>query len=170
MVPTVYPTIMFDKLDEFLLELEEHDKEISVGVASVGPASAYAMVWEWGNIRQTKEGPKTVQGINPDGETVWLSIQAPFGYIKLNENLYWAIIKQELDKIQFKGTTAREITEELNQAGIRAMKRIVKVIADHAPFDKGDLSKSFQVVYPDDILLDDKDDSRLLALTNFGVE
>ena len=166
-VPTVYPTIMFDKLDEFLLELEEHDKEISAGVMSVGPAAAYSEVWEWGNVRQTKPGPKTVLGTNPDGSSVYLSIQAPFGYIKINENQYWEIVKEELNKVEFKGTTAREITKELEAAGFKAMRRIAKVIAEHAPVDHGDLSKSFEAVPPGDTMLDDQDDSRLLTITNF---
>src|ERR1700756_3450419 len=122
-VPTIYPTMLFDKLDEFLLEFEEHDEEIFAGVASVGPAAAYAEVWEWGNIRQTKQGPKTVQGTNPAGEIVWLSLQAPFGYIKINENRMWEALKQELGKVKFKSTNAREMTEELQEAARKAMER-----------------------------------------------
>src|SRR3954471_15404856 len=103
---TVSSSFMFDKLDELLLELEEHDKEISAGVATVGEPAAYAEVWEWGNVRQTKKGPKTVLGINPDGEKVWLTIQAPFGYIRINENEFWQAVKDELAKVKFKSTTA----------------------------------------------------------------
>ena len=156
--PTIYSTGLFDKLDEFLLELAEHDKEITAGVASVGEAAAYAEVWEWGNARQTKQGPKTTLGVNPDGEKVWLSLQAPFGYIKANENQYWDVLKAELGKVKFKGTTAKEITEELEQCAKRAMKKVAQIIGDHAPVDKGDLSKSFQVVEPGDTLLDKVDD------------
>lgn len=153
-----------------MLEFAEHDKEISVGVASVGPASAYALVWEWGNVRQTKKGPKTILGENPDGESVWLSIQAPHGYIKIRENLYWEIIKQELAKVEFRGTTPKEITAEMEAAGVKAMKRIVKVIADNAPVDSGQLSKSFVVVQPGDTSLDDQDDSKVLEITDFDME
>ena len=162
--PTIYPTMMFDKLDEFMLEFEEHDQMITAGVASVGPAAAYAMVWVWGNVRQTKPGPKTVLGTNPDGDEVWLSIQAPFGYIKIHENDYWEILKMELKKVKFKGTNAKEITEELEEAAFRAMKLIAKVIGDNAPVDKGDLSKSFIAVRSGDASLDDSDDERTLVI------
>src|SRR5580704_18942643 len=112
-VPTVYSTALFDKLDEFLLEFQEHDQEVNVGIVSVGDAAAYSEVWEWGNVRQTKQGPRTVLGTNPDGKQVWLSIQAPTGYIKINENNFWEAIKDEMSKATFERTTPREINEEL---------------------------------------------------------
>lgn len=157
--PTVYTTAMFDRLDEFLLELAQHDREITAGVASVGEAAAYAEVWEWGNARQTKQGPKTTLGVNPDGDKVWLTLQRPFGYIKVNANQYWDVLRTELARVKFKGTTAREITEELEQAAKRAMRKIAEIIGEAAPIDKGKLSKSFKVVNPGDPMLDDADDS-----------
>ena len=162
-VPTVYATGMFDKLDEFLLEFAEHDKLITAGVASTGPAAAYAEVWEWGNVRQTKPGPKTVKGTNPDGESVWLSIQAPFGYIKIHEADYLEALKIELSKVKFKGTNAKEITEELEAAAEKAMKICAQLIGDNAPVDSGQLSKSFKVVRSNDPLLDDTDDRTLVV-------
>jgi hypothetical protein len=168
--PTVYSTAVIDKLDEFLLELAEHDQEITAGVAAVGDAAAYSEVWEWGNVRQTKQGPKTTLGVNPDGEKVWLSLQAPFGYIKVNENQYWDVLKDELGKVKFKSTTARGITQELEAAAKKAMKRVAEIIGDHAPVDTGALSKSFRVINPGDAMLDDADDTgdmnRTLILTN----
>jgi hypothetical protein len=163
---TVFPTFVFDKLDVLLLEFEEHDKLISAGVATVGEAAAYAEVWEWGNVRQTQPGPKTTLGTNPDGEQVWLSIQAPFGYIKIHESRYWEFLKEELEKVEFKSTTAQGITDELEKAAIKAMKRVADLIGESAPVDKGTLSDSFRVVLPGDILLDDDDtdDERTLLL------
>lgn len=162
--PTIYPTMMFDKLDEFLLEFEEHDQMITAGVASVGTAAAYALVWEWGNVKQVKPGPRTVLGTNPDGEEAWLSIQAPFGYIKIHENDYWEILKLELGKVKFSGTNAREITRELEAAAERACKQIAQIISDNAPVDKGDLSKSFVVVRAGSPGLDDSDDDRTIVI------
>lgn len=164
MVPTIYPTALFDKLDEFMLEFIGLDKEISAGVASEGEAAAYAEVWEWGNVRQHKSGPKTVLGTNPAGKIVWLTIQAPFGYIKINENIYWQILRAELAKVEFKGPKASDITKELEAASVRAMKQIAQIIGDHAPKDHGDLSKSFKVVMPGDNLLDDDDSDRILMI------
>ena len=163
-VPTIYATSFFDKLDEFMLEFREHDQEINAGIAAVGPAAAYSEVWEWGNIRQTKKGPKTVLGTNPDGESVWLSISAPHGYIKINENHFWDILKDELAKVKFKGTNPKEITEELQEAGRKAMKRCIPFLEDSAPVDTGQLSKSFRVVEDGDPMLDDSDDSKTLII------
>lgn len=165
MAPTIYATALFDKLDELLLEFGEQDKETTAGIASVGPAAAYAEVWEWGNVvRQTKPGPKTVLGINPDGERVWLTIQAPFGYIKVNENQYWDILKDELRKVRFESHTTRGISEELEAAAVKAMKRIVKIIRDTAPVDTGALRKSFTVILPGDALLENDDSDRTLTI------
>lgn len=140
-----------------MLELEEHDKEIKSGVASVGEAAAYSLVWEFGNARQSKPGPKTTQGYNPaTGEIVWLTIQRPYGYIRINENLYWEVVRDEMAKVKFKGTTAHEITVELETAAKRIAKRIAKMIADTAPVDKGDLSDSIVPVDPNDVLLEEE--------------
>lgn len=158
--PTIpIPTALFDNLDFFLLELEEHNKEIQAGVASVGEAAAYSLVWEFGNIRQTKEGPKTTKGYNiVTGETVWLTIQRPYGYIRLNEGLYWEILRDEMKKVTFKGTTASAITIELETCATQVMKRIRKLLEDTAPVAKGTLSESFVVVKPGDALLEKEAD------------
>lgn len=166
LTPTVYPEFSIDQLDEFLLELEEHDKMISAGVASVGDAANYAEVWEWGNIRQTQPGPKTVEGTNPNGEQVWLSIQAPYGYIQIHDSQYWDILTEELNKIQFKSKTAQGITKELQHASKIAMMRCAVLVANSAPVDRGDLAASFEVIEDGDILLDDDkySDERVLTL------
>jgi hypothetical protein len=44
-----FPMLDFgDQLDFLFLELAEQDKLVEAGVASVGDAAAYALVWEWG--------------------------------------------------------------------------------------------------------------------------
>jgi hypothetical protein len=149
------PMMQFDELDVFLLELQQHDKEIQAGVASVGEAAAYALVWEFGDIQQTKQGPKTTRGYNiATGEEVWMTIQRPYGYIRLNENLYWEIVKDEMGKVTFKGNTAHEITKELEACALRAVKRIRVLLEETAPVDRGTLSDSFVVVDPGDVLLE----------------
>lgn len=163
-LPIPTPNFLIDKLDEFLLEFAEHDQEISAGVAATGDAAAYAEVWEYGNARQTKPGPKTVLGTNPDGDMVWLSIQAPFGYISVHEDEYWEAIQSELAKVKFESTSARGITQELEAASKKGMKLVAQLIGDHAPVDTGALAKSFHVVEPGDTLLDGDYDSRTLDL------
>lgn len=152
------PTVLFE-LSKFLHELELDSVEVQAGVASVGEAAAYALVWELGNAVQTKPGPKTTRGYNVEtGKMVWLTIQRPYGYIRLNENLYWEILRDEMSKVTFNGNTASEINSELEGCSVRVMKRIAKLLEETAPVDKGTLADSFEVVKPGDSLLDEKAD------------
>jgi hypothetical protein len=121
------------------------------GVVVEGDAAAYALVWEWGNARQTKEGPKTVKGMNPDGEEVWLSIQAPFGFIAINEPTYFQIIEQHLSAIDFSEVeTAKDILDAMKKASSAAATEIAEVIRQHAPYDSGQLREEIQPADPDD--------------------
>ena len=114
----------FANIDEFLVELV-NVPEVTAGVASVGDAAAYALVWEWGNTRQKKPGPKTVKGTNPDGKMVWLSSQAPFGYIRIHEPEYWQVIEEEMSSVDLnKLRSKQEITSNLRNVAKRAVKKI----------------------------------------------
>lgn len=146
------PLALFPKLDDlykqlhqFIQEMEDVDERIESGIVSVGDASAYANVWEWGNVQQTKKGPKTTLGINPDGEQVWLTIQAPSGYIRVNQATYELIMIQEVDKVDFSQTDGRKIDKQLKLATDRISKRILAVLQDTVPVDSGDLRDSLQV-------------------------
>ena len=160
----VIPNIMFDHLDEFLLEFEQHDKEVSSGVMVVGDAAAYAEVWEWGNTRQTKQGPRTVLGPNPDGDIVWLSSQAPEGWIRVNEDQIWAGLERELEKAQFAQPDARAMTVELEARAEAAAERAREILVVHAPKDSGQLAESLQMVPAGSSILDDSDDVEALEL------
>lgn len=153
------PQIMFDKLDFFLLEFAEHDREIKVGVAVVGDPAAYALVWEWGNTRQTQPGPRTVLGTNPNGEMVWMSSQAPFGYIRRNEEHFWDALENSLGKVRFDQPDAHSMTLELERAAVRAAKMVVEILHENAPRDSGDLADAFVVVDPTDPILDRDSDN-----------
>jgi hypothetical protein len=137
---------LFKQLDKFVEELSGFDEDeiIRVGVGATGPAAEYAMVWEWGNVRQTKQGPKTVLGINPDGQQVWLTIQAPFGYIRVNTEKYWQIIYQEIGKVNF-DRSGREIDAQIRNASNRISERILEVIRDTVPVDSGELRDALRV-------------------------
>lgn len=147
-------TLEIPGLDKFLQELG-NDGVVESGVSVEGEAAAYAEVWEWGNSRQQRQGPKTVLGTNPRGERVWLSSQAPFGYIWTNEGKFWDSISQELKQVTFDGPTKRDVTEELKKASIRIATEIAKTISEAAPIDTGQLSESFRVVEPGDSLLEE---------------
>jgi hypothetical protein len=153
------PTMQFKGIEKFLQELDLQSGTIQAGVASVGEAAAYSLVWEFGNARQVKQGPKTVRGHNiQTGETVWLSIQAPFGYVRISENLYWEALRQEMGRITFQGNTARAIEKEMEDCLVRVATTISKIIAEHAPVDKGTLEDSFVVIKPGNSLLDEQAD------------
>ena len=108
------------------------------GVVSEGEAAAYALVWEWGNARQTKKGPKTTMGVNPDGEEVWLSIQAPEGYIRISEPVYIFQLEQELGNIDFEDLeTGEEIRKAIKGASAMAAHLIAETIRENAPIDSG---------------------------------
>lgn len=150
----LYPTLEFLKAGDLLIEFTNlRNTIIEVGLAVEGPAAAYAEVWEWGNARQTKEGPRTVRGVNPNGESVWLSSQAPRGYIRVNDSIYLDIIKVELGKLEFKGTDALSVKQDIERTCIDIMQQIAHVVEEHAPVDTGQLSQSFRVVRPNDPLL-----------------
>ena len=121
------------------------------GIVSEGDAAAYALVWEWGNARQTKAGPKTVQGVNPDGETVWLSIQAPMGYIRVNEAEYIKILQNQLEAMDLGSLeTGEEIRKGMEEASAKAAALIAEVIKEYVPVDSGDLRDSIGPAEPND--------------------
>lgn len=156
--PDAFPDITFENIDAFLLEMEQHDKMIKAGVMVIGDASDYALVWEWGNTRQKKPGPKTVIGTNPNGEMVWLSSQAPFGYIRINEPFFHRIIEDELAKLEFNQPSAVAITREIEKGAKRISKGIADVIREAAPIDSGLLRRSIVPIDPNDPILDRETD------------
>lgn len=162
--PIVYPRVIAH-LQKLMDEFKLNDTKLSAGVGSVGDASDYAEVWEWGNVRQDKKGPKTVQGINPDGEEVWLSIQAPSGYIKIHESQYWDIYEEEVNKIEFSSTTKAGIKREIEAALRRTVMRCAVLVANTAPVDTSKLAGSIEAINPGDSLLEESEDNeRVLIL------
>lgn len=136
--------------------LKEFEKAASAGpirggVVSEGDAASYALVWEWGNSRQTKEGPKTVKGVNPDGEEVFLSVQAPFGYIAIHEPEFLNIIQTALGEADFSdANTAGDIVKEMKRVSAIAGERIAEMLRQVAPLDRGGLRESIEPADPDD--------------------
>jgi len=148
---------LYQGLAELFKEYSNSDEVTAqVGIFSEGPAAAYANVWEFGNARQRKKGPKTVRGINPDGKTVWLTITAPYGYVRVNILKFWAIIDQELASIDFTQTSGKKIDRQVKQVALNIGTKIAKVVSKTAPFDEGDLSKSIKA-YAMISMVDDDD-------------
>ena len=140
-------------LKKILTGMEEASEEGPVrgGVVSEGDAAAYALVWEYGNARQTKKGPKTVRGENPDGESVWLSIQAPAGYIRVNEAEYIRIIEDQLGAMDLGNLeTGKDIRKAMTAASAKSAELIAEVIKQFVPVDSGALRESIGPADPDD--------------------
>ena len=157
-MPDAFPNLTFENVEDFLLELAEHDKMIKAGIALVGDASDYGLVWEWGNRRQKKAGPRTVKGTNPAGKMAWLSSQAPFGYIRINEPFMHHIVDTVMSKVEFNQPDAASMTRELERAAKKISKAIAEIVRDSAPVDSGLLRRSIVPVDPTDILLDEETD------------
>ena len=156
--PDAFPDIEFEDIDKFLLEMEQHDREVKAGVAVLGDPADYGLVWEWGNRRQKKSGPRTVIGTNPHGEQVWLSSQAPFGWIRINEPFMHRIVDEVLAELSFDQPSAAAITKVIEGGAKKISKAIAQVLQDSAPVDTGALRRAIVPVDPDDIILDRETD------------
>ena len=159
-MPSLVPTVQFEKVDEYFRELRH---EVKAGVGVIGDAAAYALVWEWGNRRQKKPGPKTVLGTNPDGKMVWMSSQAPFGYVHIYESEYWDVIDEELSKVNWTLEPTKMISQ-LEAAGKRISQKIAVIIKDRAPVDTGELKQDIQPLNASDPMLDEEMDSYYTTL------
>lgn len=157
-----------DDMAKVLSWLERIAVVVESGVESVGPPSNYALVWEWGNARQTKKGPKTTKGKNPDGKSVWLTIQAPRGWIGIHEPAMWKVIEEEIDKVDFSSANESSLRQGLEQAYIRIAQRALELLQSTVPIDKGDLYDSLKVVRPGDDVLKEVSDISSEMISSFG--
>src|SRR4051812_13207421 len=82
---------------------------VNMGVRVVGPAAAYAMVWEFGAAWLSKPGPRTTWGVNPAGEVVILTLTAPMGYIRIHRPEFRRIVREEMDLIAWSELGPRQI-------------------------------------------------------------
>jgi hypothetical protein len=118
---------------------------IRIGLTISGPASAYALVWEFGSSRISKPGPKTTWGINPDGEVVILTKTAPYGFIRTNIPKFRQIVREEMDAVDWAGVRIRRIRETMLAVLEEAAQRCAEVIAESAPYDTGQLKEAIEV-------------------------
>jgi hypothetical protein len=145
-------TIDFTPLREFFVALAKEDVKVEAGVGVEGSAAAYALVWEFGNIRQTKPGPKTVLGTNPKtGEVAFFSTQAPHGYVRVLLPLLRKIMMDECARMTF--TDLSKIESDLKATAIRITQRFAELISAQAPKDSGDLRSQIKPILPGDSLL-----------------
>lgn len=136
-----------------------HPRMVESGVAAEGDPSAYALVWEFGNLRQYKKGPHTMLGTSPAGGKEWMSTQAPQGWIAVNEPRMWSIIDDHMAKFNFSGNTEFNMTVELEQLSLDISRDILTLLKSTVPVDTGALDLSLGVVESGDSLLDTVEDS-----------
>jgi bacteriophage HK97-gp10 putative tail-component len=151
-----------EELKKLLDSVKDAARQVPVrgGVISEGDAAAYALVWEWGNARQTKQGPKTVRSFNPDGEEVWLSIQAPQGYIRINEPEFVMILQKKLGEMDLSNwEEAQDILDAMKKASVEAANQIAEIIKETAPVASGALRDSIGPADPNDpdLAVDDEE-------------
>ena len=125
---------------------------IKISLSITGPASQYALVWEWGSVRLSKPGPKTTWGENPDGDRVILTKTAPYGYIRTNLPEMRKIIREEFETVDWAGVPLRKIGKTVTETLELAGGRIAELIAQSAPYDTGELREAIEVarVSPDE--------------------
>ena len=116
------------------------------GIVAEGDPSNYALVWEFGNQRQYKKGPKTVRGVNPLGKKAWLSSQASHGWISINEPLMWDVIDKRYETLDF---DSPDILKEIKRVAVDVLIDIYNILQNTVPMDSGDLSNSLEIVEPD---------------------
>jgi len=157
--PDLFPSLTIENRDRFLKEFERQDKLIKAGVEIVGdPQDVYGLVWEWGNRRQKKPGPKTVIGTNPNKKMVWMSSQAPFGWIRINEPFMLRIVEDVMATADFVSPDRAAIKRELERLAKKISKGCAEVLKMSAPVDTGALRKAIKPVDPGDAILDQEAD------------
>lgn len=126
--------LLFNPLKKMLGDLDI-DIAMATAIVSRGAPSAYALVWEYGNVRQTKKGPKTTHATDIEtGKKVWLTIQAPKGYVRVLRPRFRKIIEQELGKVKFgKKDTKKQIASAWDRVG----ERIVALVKEKVPVGDG---------------------------------
>jgi len=104
------------------------------------------LVWEYGNVRQTKKGPKTTLAIDIEtGRKVWLTIQAPHGYVRILTPKFHKIIRIELGKVKFgEKNVKKQVIEAWERIGELCAIEVRKVV----PVDKGNLKESITWLKP----------------------
>lgn len=145
--PSLMPLVSIQNIDKFMSNIDGL-QSISGGIAVYGSAAAYALVWELGSRKLKKPGPKTLWSTNRLGRRAILTRQAPFGYVGYVSDQFWPIIRTELAKVDFTGSSIRLAIEV---AMDNASQKIARLVSDTAPVDSGDLRSQIQYVDSGDL-------------------
>lgn len=152
-------TIDIEGLSDIMSQLSPLLSTVTVGVASIGDPSQYALVLEFGFSNAQQPGPRTVIGINGVGEAAIMSSQAPTGYIRVNQEKYLAIVKEQIADVDW--SDIENLHGSIEDAMNRAGEEITELIYNTAPVDTGALIFSFGVIEVGDPLLTTQDSAVL---------
>lgn len=141
----------FEILDRMFSQFPE---EIKAGVKVSGPASNYALVWEWGRVDITP-GPKTQWSVNPDGQEAVLTIQAPFGWIRVNREQYLEFLRDEWSSIDLTSKSQTTWIQALHDMLWNASSRCASLMEDTATVDTGQLRSGIIAVNEPDPILEE---------------
>jgi hypothetical protein len=139
-----------ESLDQMIRDLPSIRE---AGVAVAAPASAWALVWEWGSARIHRPGKKTTWGENPAGDRVVLTLTAPHGYIRIHNERYVQFLQEEFQRVAWGSLDMSDWPEAIDTMLTKVAKLCAQLISDGAPIDTGNLRASIYPVGPDDQLL-----------------
>lgn len=150
-------TVEVGGLSELLDALDPLFNVVTVGVASEGDPSDYALTWEFGQnlMIQSSPGPRTVWGTSGVGSFAIMSSQAPTGYIRINQEKFMAAVQKHMADVDWSDLAA--IQDNIEVAMNDAAEECRDIIAAAAPVDTGALSMSFEIVPVGDELLETQD-------------
>lgn len=143
-------TIKVEGIDKLVQSIASLPDVVYTGVKVRGPASKYALVWEWGSARLTKPGPKTTWSINPAGQQVILTLTAPFGWIRINRHKYLDFLREEWLNTHFTQLPLSQWGAAAADLMLHAATRAAALMADTAPIDSGELRANIVPVGPND--------------------
>ena len=153
------PTLEFVGLDNLLSQLDKIPTLVQSGVKVDSAAAGYFYIWETGRIT-CQPGPKTMWSTSPvTGGQVVLTIQAPNGYIRLNQPEYIRIINEEFQAVPWSIIPLDRVEEVLNALMDRAADRCDILIGSIAPVDTGNLIFSIHPAHHDDPVVQDGGES-----------
>ncbi len=153
------PTMEIVGLDALLAQFDAIPGTVQSGVKVDAESAPYWSVWESGRI-SCEPGPKTQWSTSPvTGQQVVLTIQAPHGYIRLNQPEYVKILNEEFNAVPWLSVPVSQIEEVLNAVMDRAADRCDILIGQFAPVDTGNLIFSIRPAHHDDLVVKSQDSS-----------
>jgi len=148
-------TATISGIDELVASLSKVPSRVVSGVKTTDEKSyIIAMVWAYGYVTRTiNPGPKTLWSVNYYGEPKVLTITAPTGFIRVQEQDYRRILNAEFAAAAFASKPISSWSTLAVQMMTNAAQRCAQITSQAAPIDKGDLRASIVAALPGDTAL-----------------